>query len=110
MIKIAIIIGKDGLFRSCKAEGHALMAKKGQDIVCAAVSVLMRSCLMALDKEPGIQAEHYITDGELWLDISAVKDGAKEFLRGVGSMLIDGLQSVSQEYPDNCSLEIFEEN
>jgi hypothetical protein len=30
----------------------------------------------------------------------------RDFLAGAGAFLIEGLRSVSEEYPDNCGLEI----
>ena len=48
MIRITMISGEKNEFVSCKAIGHSGFAKQGVDIVCSAVSVLLRTAVLSL--------------------------------------------------------------
>jgi len=106
MIEIEAILENDGTLRACKALGHAKAGKVGSDIVCAAVSVLMRTAFKTLSGRKGITLRGGAPEkGQLWLEADYEADG-KEFLFAVGVFLIEGLTSVAQEYPQNCKLTI----
>ena len=102
MIEIEAIVDQAGILRACKAAGHAGAGKAGTDIVCAAVSVLMRTALGTLSNRKGItirgDAPH---PGLLWLEADYTAEG-KDFLSAAGVFLTDGLRSVAEEFPDYC--------
>ena len=96
MIKIDVVIEDDGTLRACKASGN--------DIVCAAVSVLIRTTLSVLSGRKGIVVKGDAPEkGEFWLEADYTAEG-KDFLFAVGDFLINGLSSVTREFPDNCEL------
>ena len=106
MIEIEAVLDKEGVLRSCKASGHAGAGKTGTDIVCAAVSVLLRTALSVLSGRNGIIIKGGAPDkGQLWLETEYSAEG-KDFLFACGEFLIDGLRSVAQEYPQNCRFTI----
>ena len=106
MIEIEAVLEADGTLRACKAAGHAGAGKTGTDIVCAAVSVLMRTALSTLSNRKGITVRGGAPEkGQLWLEAGYEADG-KEFLFAVGVFLLEGLKSVAQEYPKNCKLTV----
>jgi len=106
VIEIEAVIEDDGTLRACKAAGHAGAGKAGTDIVCAAVSVLMRTALSVLSGRNGITVRGGAPEkGQLWLE-AGYDGGGKDFLLAVGVFLIEGLRSVAQEYPQNCRLNI----
>ena len=106
MIDIKAVLDKDGVLRSCKAQGHAGAGKTGTDIVCAAVSVLLRTALSILSDREGITVQGGAPQpGELWLEVDYKAEG-KDFLFAAGVFLLEGLKSVEREYPKNCSLNI----
>jgi uncharacterized protein YsxB (DUF464 family) len=106
LIEIEAVLDADGTLRACKASGHAGAGKKGTDIVCAAVSVLMRTALGVLSNREGITVRGGAPEpGFLWLEAEYTAEG-KEFLSAAGVFLIEGLRSVAQEYPENCKLHI----
>jgi len=55
VIQVRIIRSENGMLRSCEAEGHAGFAPKGLDIVCAAVSSILRTVLALLEKTPTVR-------------------------------------------------------
>ena len=95
MIEISIFQKDDKTIR-VRSKGHAGYADKGQDIVCAAVSVLLINTVNSLDR---------FTEDEILL--SDVKSGDLEFSFPKGSShdgdllmksLILGLKEIAKEY------------
>ncbi|MCL2180626.1 MAG: ribosomal-processing cysteine protease Prp [Treponema sp.] len=106
MIEIEAVVEDDGTLRSCKASGHAKAGKNGGDIVCAAVSVLMRTAFITLSDRKGVTARYSAPEkGQMRLEAGYEAEG-KDFLYAAGVFLINGLSSVAKEYPKNCSLNI----
>jgi len=91
-----------GLFKSCRVSGHAGAAKRGSDIVCAAVSVLARTLIRALSEREGITIRGSIPEqGNFWVEAEYTPQG-RDFLAGAGTFFIEGVLSVSAEFPDYC--------
>ncbi|MCL2759172.1 MAG: ribosomal-processing cysteine protease Prp [Treponema sp.] len=108
MIEIEAVLDSDGVLRACKAAGHSAAGKAGTDIVCAAVSVLLRTALGTLSDRKGITVQGGAPErGQLWLKADYEAEG-KDFLYACGVFLIDGLKSVAKEYPENCTLTVKE--
>ena len=106
MIEIEAVIDSDGVLRACKASGHAKAGKTGTDIVCAAVSVLMRTACCILSGRKGIVFNGGAPEkGQLWLEVEYDAEG-KDFLFAAGIFLIEGLKSIALEFPKNCALTI----
>jgi uncharacterized protein YsxB (DUF464 family) len=106
LIDIEAVLDEDGILRSCKAGGHAGAGKTGADIVCAAVSVLMRTAVRALSGRKGVTVRYEAPEpGFLFLEADYTAEG-REFLFAAGVFLIEGIASVAEEYPDNCKLTI----
>ncbi|GHU88083.1 hypothetical protein FACS189476_04570 [Spirochaetia bacterium] len=109
MIQVGAVLDKAGLLRSCKVQGHAEAGKMGTDIVCAAVSVLLRTALRTLSGRKGIVIRGGAPErGLLWMEADYTAEG-REFLAAAGAFLIEGLKSVSEDYPDYCTMKITEE-
>jgi uncharacterized protein YsxB (DUF464 family) len=106
LIEIEAVLDESGVLRSCKASGHARAGRKGTDIVCAAVSVLMRTAVRALSSRKGIMIRYDAPEeGFLFLEANYTAEG-KEFLYSAGVFLTEGLASVAEEYPQHCRLTI----
>jgi uncharacterized protein YsxB (DUF464 family) len=106
LIEVEAVLDENGVLRSCKACGHAGAGKTGADIVCAAVSVLMRTAVRVLSTREGITIRYDAPEpGFLFLEADYTADG-KDFLSAAGVFLIEGIASVAGEYPDNCKLAI----
>ena len=123
MIEIEVILDEGGILRACTASGHADAGKTGTDIVCAAVSVLMRTAVRALagggphpptmpsipaagSGRKGITVRYEAPEpGYLALELDYTAEG-REFLSAAGVFLTEGLASVAEEYPQHCRLTI----
>ncbi|MDR3283614.1 MAG: ribosomal-processing cysteine protease Prp [Treponema sp.] len=54
MIRVILARYADGRFGWCRAEGHARYDAAGKDIVCAAVTILLRTTMETLSRTAGI--------------------------------------------------------
>jgi uncharacterized protein YsxB (DUF464 family) len=109
VIEIEARIDEAGILRVCKATGHAGAGKTGTDIVCAAVSVLMRTAIRVLSGKKGITIRGDAPNpGLVWLEADYTVEG-RDFLSATGEFLITGLASVAEEFPGNCRLTIITE-
>ncbi len=109
MISVELCLNKAGLLQSCRVSGHADAGKKGEDIVCAAVSVLTRTAYTVLSgrKELKIRASAP-KRGEFRMEIDDFGND-ESFLTAVGTYLREGLQSVCVEFPDHVKISIEKE-
>jgi uncharacterized protein YsxB (DUF464 family) len=109
VIRIRLSRDTAGIIRSCRVEGHAEAGPKGMDIVCAAVSVLLRTALKTLSNRQGIRLRGSAPErGLLWMETDYTAQG-RDFLDAAGAFLTEGLCSVAEEFPDYCSITIVEE-
>lgn len=99
-----MVLDEAGLLKSCQVSGHAGAGKKGSDIVCAAVSVLTRTIVRVLSERKGITIRGDIPGrGNFQMEVEYNPED-REFLEGATAFFIEGLLSVSEEFPDNCKL------
>ena len=104
MIQILLVRAQGRLALSAK--GHALYGKKGQDIVCAAVTVLARTAAQTLGSRPGIAFEGALPNrGELSFEARALEDSAKAGLDFAADFLQKGFEGLSKEFPQNVQFE-----
>ena len=105
-----MVLDGSGLLKSCDVKGHAGAGKRGYDIVCAAVSVLVRTAQATLAGREGISAAFKAEKrGSFYLEVAAQNSEGEKFLAGVSAFLAEGLRSVAGEYPENCELTIIKE-
>ncbi len=114
MIQVLLVITKEGELVSCKAEGHALFSKKGSDIVCAAVTTLLRTTLSVLESYDFITLEASApVRGTLSFHIKKKHEDGKGCKASDSSLLIyakdfleKGITTLCNEYPEHVSLHI----
>ncbi|AEF86933.1 conserved hypothetical protein [Treponema primitia ZAS-2] len=106
MIHIGAVLDGTGLLRSCTVKGHAGAGPKGDDIVCAAVSVLTRTALRILSEKEGIMVQGEAPErGLVRMEIDYTGEG-REFLSAAGTFLLEGLKSISEEFPEYCTMNV----
>ena len=105
-----MVVDEAGLLRSCRVQGHAGAGERGSDIVCAAVSVLTRTIVRVLSNRKDVIIRGNIPEqGDFRIE-TGYESGGKEFLAAAGAFLIEGLASVSAEFPGHCRLIIERRN
>ena len=101
-----MVLDEAGLLKSCRVQGHAGDAKRGNNIVCAAVSVLTRAFVRAIAVRQDIKLRGDIPEhGNFLVEMDYTPEG-RGFLAGAGAFLIEGLLSISTEFPDQCKVTI----
>jgi len=104
MVEVEAVLGADGLLRSCRASGHAGAGRRGSDVVCAAVSVLMGTAVRVLSERRGVSLRWDAPEpGFLSMEADCEAEG-REFLAAAGEFLVEGLASVAGEFPEHCRL------
>ncbi|MDR2481161.1 MAG: ribosomal-processing cysteine protease Prp [Spirochaetaceae bacterium] len=106
MIAVAASFDEWDVLVRCEANGHAGMAKSGNDIVCAAVSVLLRGMARAVTGKNGIFAEISAPKRGSFLFQATYKEEGRDFLFAAGIFLFEGLKSVAEEFPEYCSVTV----
>lgn len=111
MINIILKSGKGGKLQSCSVSGHAGYASRGNDVVCAAVSTLVRVAVLQLQ-------EWVMRDERLKVSLNCKDAGfvdfcvlqsdehSKEALVHLFEFLKLGFESISSEYADFVKLEV----
>lgn len=96
-----------------EAEGHAGTAKRGEDLVCASVTVLLRTTLSVLasdgDASPGsaprIDAET-TGRGALAFRVTGHEAGHGQLLRYAARFLIEGVGSLERDAPGAVTMRV----
>ena len=97
MIKVLVSIDKECDYKSIEFSGHALFANHGNDIVCAAVSILAINTLNSIE----IFCEDIISveeDTENGLLAAEFKNKLSEKAKLLMDSLLLGLDGISKEY------------
>ena len=105
MIRITMISGEKNEFVSCKAIGHSGFAKQGFDVVCSAVSVLLRTAVLSLEErikiDENLKVElEYPERGDIEINVTKYGASSFDYLVFLFSFLELGLTSLSIEYPE----------
>ena len=94
---------KDNSIVSLEADGHTGFADHGEDIVCAAISVLMQTAVNSLEAVAGIKSfilETDETSGYMYIELPAnVDETIASKADVVLNTVLTGLQGVAQAYP-----------
>ncbi|OHD37814.1 MAG: hypothetical protein A2015_03855 [Spirochaetes bacterium GWF1_31_7] len=89
----------NGLLNTITISGHAEFDKKGKDIVCAAVSVLIQTFYMTLKQLDGLIV-NLIDDKVFSVTIENDFKNYTETLYGICSFLLTGIYLLKKNYPD----------
>jgi uncharacterized protein YsxB (DUF464 family) len=85
--------------------GHAGSGPRGADIVCAAVSALTDTTILALAKLAGINPRVEASEGRLFCSLPAdLPPGARERAELLVEAMVLGLSEVAQAYPGRVRL------
>lgn len=107
MITVTLCKKTSGAFVSCEASGHAFFAPKGADIVCAAVTAVVRTvaATLAADERTPINAIAP-TRGKLVFGVSEDGSCNEERLMFAADFLQKGLELIAAEYPKHVTVRV----
>ena len=107
MTCIHLVCSADGKLKACRAEGHSGYGKKGEDIVCAAITVLVRTAVQTLSKLKGVCVESDLSTRGI-VDFRVLQQEFSEKLNSelefAGKFLEEGFSSLADEFPENVIL------
>lgn len=107
MIRLKISLYPDGCLKRFEACGHARAGEQGQDIVCAAVTALLRTSANLLSRKPDLEVDGNAPEpGMMNIYLHKPKPERIEWIQGVTDFLLFGLQDLKTEYPEKLCVEI----
>lgn len=92
-----------------KAEGHAGAGEYGQDIVCAAVSVLLQTLANEVVEaaRAGLLAVGVVAHGDGWMKVEMTPtDQTQDMVEAWVELVQDGIDALAESYPENVELEV----
>lgn len=92
-----------------KAEGHAGAGEYGQDIVCAAVSVLLQTLANEVTEaaRAGLLAVGVVAHGDGWMKVEMTPTDQTQDMADAWVQLVqDGIDALAESYPENVELEV----
>ena len=92
-----------------KAEGHAGAGEYGQDIVCAAVSVLLQTLANEVTEaaRAGLLAVGVVAHGDGWMKVEMTPtDQTQDMADAWVELVQDGIDTLTESYPENVELEV----
>lgn len=107
MIAVSLVLGKEGNLVSAEAEGHAGKGTIGTDIVCAAVTILLRTTMATIVSRPSVVLEAETTGrGSLAFHVSVWNQTDIPFLQFASTFLQEGISSLQKEYPQAVNMRV----
>lgn len=97
----------DKISYEVKAKGHAGAGKYGQDIVCAAVSVLMQTLANEVEEaaRAGTVALGAVAHGDGWMKVEVTQTREScNMVEAWVELVQDGLDALAESYPENVEL------
>lgn len=105
IIKICFKIDKFGVIVFFEASGHAGSIASGKNIVCGAVTILLRTTYRTFLAKNGTKA--VVTakkEGQLYFQVEEYLPENCQQLKGITDYLLTGLKDMESEYPDYIKL------
>ena len=107
----AILYREGNNLTGCQIKGHSGWAESGNDIVCAAASILGCTSVNALESVCGVIpaiTEYNEDNGVLAFELPAMTEDENEKAQIVMKTLRQGLKDLAEAYPQNVTFSIKE--
>lgn len=104
MVKV-LLYYRDGWLQGLVVEGHAGYGPHGQDIVCAAVSALAQTAVLAIERLAGVRPKARVHEGYLECFLPADLTGeSRDKARLVLETAAVGLSEVARSHPKHVKV------
>ncbi|SHG88451.1 ribosomal-processing cysteine protease Prp [Tepidibacter thalassicus] len=105
MIRVRIKRNSEGNIIEFSINGHAGFAEHGQDVVCAAVSVLSQTAVLGICDYAKVNCEFNIDDGKLQCKIpSDISDEKRKIIDAILETMVLGLKNIKEGYSSYIKL------
>lgn len=101
MISIKVAVNEGKAICGVTVSGHANLAPKGQDIVCAGVSSLVQTAALGVKRHLRRKIILEVSEGYLCLELKDVPD---ELTEAVLQTMVIGLKEIAKIYPDSVQI------
>jgi len=108
VIKLDINIDKNKILKKITIQGHSNFSKKGNDIVCSAVSILYYSAYLSFNNIDGVVYNYQDNGKEALLELINYKENIEGELRGITIYLLTGIKALYRDYKDYLKIKIIE--
>jgi len=108
VINVEIFLDEKRIFRKITLNGHSNFSKKGQDIVCAAVSILFYSAYLSLINIDGVEYNFNDSGIEAYIEVIGYNEKITGHLIGVSIFLLSGLEALKEEYTEEIDINIID--
>jgi len=100
MIRVSVALSEEGVIGELVAEGHAGFGLQGEDIVCSAFTVLLRTFARTIEASPGVAWKvEGDAPGRFHLAVTDVASSTAGSYRGWCEFLLRGLEDLSGDEP-----------
>ena len=104
MVRVCLTVS-NGRLAAIESSGHSGAGVRGEDVPCAAVSVLVRTVARVLLDEPDVELEAEPPQrGRIKITAITCSEGKRPWLVGVTDVLARGIKDIVREYPDHVDL------
>jgi uncharacterized protein YsxB (DUF464 family) len=105
VITIRIKQDERGCIRKCDAKGHSLLNDHGSDILCAAVTILLRTVSRVLYTDRGIGFKGNVPGtGNLGFMVKWIPEPKVARMQGISDFLMRGLKDLEADYPGRLKI------
>jgi uncharacterized protein len=107
VIEAKLVLDADSCIVRFEASGHASHGPRGEDIVCAAFTVLARTAFETLAALPGLDVSGSAPErGSLSFAVRCLPPELRERAAGIADFLQVGISGLEREYPGAIGLTI----
>jgi len=108
VITAVLCRNSDGALASCEVTGHSGLAPRGADIVCAAVSTVVRTTIAVLQAADSAQLVTCVSSGhgQLAFRATEMSSAFAERMVFAADYLQKGLEIIAAEYPEYLKLRV----
>lgn len=100
MVRVVIERSSDGKITGYSGYGHALYASRGEDIVCAAISMLLQTTLLGLIEVVRAEVKYSQEEGSLSCRLAPGQEQDEKAQVLMETMLL-GLRNIEDSYGDH---------
>jgi uncharacterized protein YsxB (DUF464 family) len=105
VVSVVLELFPAGCLKSLRATGHAGKEARGNDLVCAAVTILIRTTLHALSREKSLTVTGAAPrEGEATINVLSYDAAVEERFRGLSDFLLTGLFDLAAENPGHLTV------
>ncbi|WP_018132405.1 ribosomal-processing cysteine protease Prp [Effusibacillus pohliae] len=108
MIRVKVERDRQGRIEAFRVDGHAGFADVGEDIVCAAVSVLVQNGVNSIEALLGVKMPAVSRDGLVECHVPVLSEPVSGQVQLLLESMVYGLRALADEYPQHVS--VFDRN